>query len=334
MTSWTERYLAAALRSIPDPKRADVGRELRSSIADAVEERVAAGEDRLAAERAVLEGLGDPALLAAAYTGRPTYLIGPELFPLYRRFVPRLIAVVVPLAAAVMIVVELAGGGSYADAVAAGISGAIAVAIQIAFWATVTFVFLERAQATRETRTEIVAATDRWTVDRLPEPSAGRVTAGESVTGVITVLITIGGLLFLRSLGATNASGSETPLLDPALTGFWLPVLIAVLAALAVLPVIVFIVGRWTMVLAVGHAVLRVAFALPLIVLALKGTLVNAAFAEHVGWPSLAEGDGAVMLAVAVGTTFVTGWEIVSAFRRPRRAHRAGLLVGTMPRST
>jgi hypothetical protein len=51
MNSWTERYLAAALRSIPEPKRADVERELRSSIADAVEERVAAGEDRLAAER-------------------------------------------------------------------------------------------------------------------------------------------------------------------------------------------------------------------------------------------------------------------------------------------
>jgi len=35
MISLTERYLAAALRSIPDAQRADVDRELRSSIADA-----------------------------------------------------------------------------------------------------------------------------------------------------------------------------------------------------------------------------------------------------------------------------------------------------------
>ncbi|MBA3852357.1 MAG: hypothetical protein H0X59_08335 [Chloroflexi bacterium] len=42
MISLTERYLAAALRSIPDAQRADVDRELRSSIADAVEDRVAA----------------------------------------------------------------------------------------------------------------------------------------------------------------------------------------------------------------------------------------------------------------------------------------------------
>jgi len=294
MTSWTERYLAAALRSIPDPKRADLERELRSSIADAVEERVAAGEDRLAAERAVLEGLGDPAQLAAAYTGRPTYLIGPELFPLYRQFVPRLIAVVVPLAAVVMAAVELAGGGSYSDAIAAGISGAISVTIQIAFWATVTFVFLEWADSARKARTEIVSATGRWTLERLPDLSGARVTAKESVGEIVTVLITIGGLLFLRGLGTTDASGSEVPLFAPAFTDFWFPALLAVLAAMAVLHVMVFIVGRWTMALAVGHAALRVAFALPLIVLALNGTLVNPAFAAQIGWPSLAEATGSV----------------------------------------
>jgi hypothetical protein len=333
MTSWTERYLAAALRSIPDDKRADLERELRSSIADAVEERVAAGEDRLAAERAVLEDLGDPAQLAAAYTGRPTYLIGPELFPLYRQFVPRLIAVVVPLAAVVMAAVNLAGGGSYSDAIAAGISGAISVTIQIAFWATVTFVFLEWADSARKARTEIVSATGRWTLERLPELSAARVTAKESVGEIVTVLITIGGLLFLRSLGTTDASGSEVPLFAPAFTDFWFPALLAVLAAMAVLHVMVYIVGRWTMALAVGHAALRVAFALPLIVLALNGKLVNPSFAAQIGWPSLAEGNGPAMLAVAIGTTLVGGWEILKPFLRARRAGGSGPLVGASRRS-
>src|SRR5258708_26697341 len=83
--AWTERYLATVLRSIPEPKRTDVERELRSSIEDAIEERLAAGHDASTAERVVLEALGDPSALAAAYTGQPNYLIGPELFPLYRR---------------------------------------------------------------------------------------------------------------------------------------------------------------------------------------------------------------------------------------------------------
>src|SRR5206468_7803168 len=110
---------------------------------------------RLAAERGVLEGLGDPAQLATAYTGRPAYLIGPELFPLYRRFVLRLAALVVPLAAIVMMAVALAGGGSMSEAVSSGTSGAISVGIQIAFWATVTFVFLEWVDSARLARGDI-----------------------------------------------------------------------------------------------------------------------------------------------------------------------------------
>lgn len=332
MTSLTERYLAAALQSIPEPKRADVERELRSSIDDAVEERVGAGEERRAAERSVLDGLGDPALLAAGYTGRPNYLIGPELFPIYRHVVPRIIAIAAPIAAVVLAAVKVAGGGGYADAIAAGIGGAISAAIQIAFWATLVFVLLERADAAREARTEIVAA-GRWTVDRLPEPSPGRVTSGETVGEVFTALLTVGGLLLLQSIGVTTAPGSDLPLLEPALNGFWLPAFIAINVALAALQVIVYLVGRWTIPLAVVFAGLNLAFALPVLALALTGTLVNPAFAQHVGWPPLAEGDGPVMLAVAVGTSLVTAWEIVSAFRRALRAQDSRPFAGASQRS-
>ncbi len=56
MTSLTERYLAVALRGIPQRQRADVEGELRSSIDDAVEDRVGAGEDRAAAEKSRTRG--------------------------------------------------------------------------------------------------------------------------------------------------------------------------------------------------------------------------------------------------------------------------------------
>lgn len=318
MTSWTERYLAAALKSIPSAKRVDVEQELRSSIADAVEERVAAGEDRAAAERAVLEGLGDPAQLASAYTGRPNYLLGPELYPLYREFLPRLIAIVVPLAAVGLAVVKLLAGGGFDDAIGAGISGAITVAIQLAFWTTITFIFLERADAAREAKTEIIAKAGKWTVDRLPEPAPGRVTAGEVVGEIVTSLLTVGGLLFLRSISVLDPAGAEIPLLEPALVNFWYPVFIGVLLAQAVLHIAVFAAGRWTMPLFAVFAVLEIAFAAPLVWLALNGTLINPAFAAQVGYPPLAEGDAPAMLAIAVVATLVTGWELVSAFLRAR----------------
>jgi hypothetical protein len=327
MTTWTERYLVAVLKSIPEGKRAEVERELTSSIADAIEERVGAGEDRLAAERAVLEGLGEPSQLASGYTGRPNYLLGPELFPLYREFLPRLVAIIVPLAAVGLATARLLGGGNAADAVSAAISGAISVAIQLVFWTTVTFVFIERADAARDARAQMLAKAGRWTVDRLPDPSPGRVTAGDTVGEVITSLITIGALLFLRGISIPDASGAQLPLLDPQNTNFLYPLLIGVLLANALIHVVVFAIGRWTMPMFSMFAIVEVAFAAPLVWAALNGTLINPAFASEVGYPPLADGNGPAMLAIAVVTTLVTGWEIVSAFLKARGTRPLGSLV-------
>ena len=331
--NWTDRYLAAVLRSIPEDKRADVERELRSSITDAIDERVGAGEDVVAAERSVLEGLGDPSKLAAGYTGRPNHLIGPELFPLYRFIVPRLIAAAMPIAGLILAAVELLRGGDYGDAVGAGISGAINVAIMIAFWATLTFVVLERADAAREAREEIVAKTGTWRLEYLPETAPGRVTAGEAFGEVISVLITIGGLFLFRELAVSSGAGPEIPLAGPDVTLFWFPVLLAVLVGLAVLQFVVYIAGRWTMTLAGVFAALELAFAVPMVWLALTGRLINPAFAEHIGYPGLTAGDGVVMLSIAVGATLVTAWEIIGAFLRARGARPLGSIFRMSGRS-
>ena len=329
MTSLTERYLGAALRGIPESQRTDVEGELRSSITDAVEDRVSAGEDRVAAERAVLDGLGNPAKLAAEYAGQPLHLIGPELYLVWRHLLVRLEAVVLPIVLAVLTGVALLDGASYLGALGEGIGGALMVAVQLAFWVTLVFAFTERADAARETRTEIVGAARGWTVDMLPDPKVERVGVGETVGEIISNLIGIGGLLFLRNLSSvTDADGEVVPLFHPALTDFWFPVLIGILVARAVYQVIVYMVGRWTTPLAIGFTVLEVAFALPIIALALTGTLINPAFAAEIGWPPLAEQDGPVMIVIAIGATLVTAWEIFDAFRRARRASPAQPVAG------
>lgn len=328
MISLTERYLAAALRGIPERQRADVEGELRSSIADAVEDRVEAGEDRATAERAVLEGLGHPAKLAAEYAGRPLYLIGPELYLVYRFLLLRLVGIVVPIVFVVLTAVELLGGSGYGGALLDGAGGALTIGVQLAFWVTLVFAFLERADAARDARDEIVGASGRWTVDMLPDPAADRVSVGDAVGEVVTVVLTVGGLLFLRNLSWVTDSAGEVPLFDAALTDTWFPVLIGILVATAVLHVLVFAVGRWAVPLAAGFTVLELAFAVPVIVLALNGTLINPAFAAEIGWPPLAERDGPVMLVVAVMTTLVTAWEIFDAWRRSLRSPRPESLAG------
>ena len=325
MTSLTERYLAATLRGIPDKQRPDVDRELRSSIADAVEDRVANGEDRVAAETAVLEELGNPTRLAAGMTGRPMYLIGPELFIAYRYILFLLLGIVVPIVGVVEALVEINGGAGIGAALLAGIGGALTVGVHLAFWVTLSFAVVERVDRSTWKDDDLKQLTQPWTVAHLPElPSSGAVGVGETVGEIVTLGISIGGLLYLRGWSwVTDAAGEPIPLFDPALWDVWFPALIAVLSLTAVFHIVKLVVGRWTIGLAIVNAILLAAFAVPFASLALTGALINPAFADAIGWPPLAEGDGVVMLVVAAATLLINGWEVVSGFRRARRPQAA-----------
>ena len=321
MTSLTERYLAATLRGIPEKQRPDVERELRSSIADAVEDRVAGGEDRVAAETAVLEELGNPTKLAAGMAGRPLYLIGPELFIAYRHILLLLLGIVVPIVGVVQAIVAINGDAGIGGAIGAGIVAALSVGIQVAFWVTLSFAIVERLDPASWKDTELNELSEPWTVEHLPElPSSGAVTVGETAGEIVTLGISIGGLLFLRDWSwVDDASGAPIPLFNPALWDFWFPVLIGLFVLQGVFQIVKLVIGRWTIGLAIVNAVLLTAVAVPFAVLALTGELINPAFADAIGWPALAEGDSVAMLAVAAVSILVNGWEVVSGFRLARR---------------
>lgn len=320
MTDLTERYLAAALKGIPERQRADTERELRSSIADGIEDRIAAGDDATAAERAVLEGLGDPIRLAAGMSGSPLHLIGPELFIEYRRLLTMLLVISMPIVGVVQVGVALAGGDDLVGSLVAGAIGAWTVGVHIFFWVTLTFAAIERFDAMRDARTEIVRASGRWTVDRLPALPPGRVGAGEAVGEVVTMIISIAGLVFLSTVvWFRDDSGDPIFLFNPDVWGAVGPFLIGAYVALAVLHIVIFMAGRWTMALAGAHAILQVAVAAPVVALALAGTLINPAFADAVGWPPLAHGNGVMMLSVAAAVALVTAWEVFDGFRRARQ---------------
>jgi hypothetical protein len=315
MTSLTERYLAATLRGIPEKERPDVDRELRSSIADAVEDRVAGGEDRAAAETAVLEELGNPSRLAAGMTGRPLYLIGPELFLAYRYILLLLLGIVMPIVGVVQAAIELGNDAGIAAALLAGFGGAITVGVHIFFWVTLAFAIAERVSPAWKQDPDFRQLTGPWKVEYLPElPSAGSVSVGETVGEIVTIGLSIGGLLWLRGWSwVSDASG--------ALWEAWFPAVIFVFVLQIGFHVVKLLVGRWTIGLAVVNAVLLTALAVPFTYLALSGSLINPAFAAAVGWPELADGDGIVMVALAALTILTSAWEAVGGFRRARQ-HR------------
>jgi hypothetical protein len=329
MTQLTDRYLAAAVRGIPNAQRTDVERELRSSISDAIEDRAAAGEDRPSAERAVLEGLGDPVRLAAGLAGRPLHLIGPELFVEYRQLLTLLLTVVMPIVGIVQAAIALGSGDDLVGAAVAGIGGAWTVGVHIFFWVTLTFAIVERVDAARDAKEEISGAGGRWTVDRLPALPADRISASDTVGEVLGNVLSIAGLLFVNGVAwFTDGSGATIPFFNPDMRGVLIPALVALLASIGGLRIVVFLVGRWTMPLATASAVLHAAFAIPVIALALAGSLINPAFADALGWPPLADPRGVVVLSLAGGVLAVTAWEIIDPFRRARRADARASAIG------
>lgn len=92
MKDWIDRYLYAIGEKLPKSQKEDIKKELKSIIEDAVDEKVAKekaskGEYYEATEEdilSIINNLGSPVEVAAKYKPSNKYLIGPELYDLYR----------------------------------------------------------------------------------------------------------------------------------------------------------------------------------------------------------------------------------------------------------
>lgn len=279
-TTLTDRYVHAVLRSVPEDRRDDIGRELRASIADMVEARTDAGEPEAGAERGVLTELGDPGLLAAQYADRPLHLIGPRYFLTYWRLLLRLLAWIPATVAVVVAAVSLITEPDAASAIGDGVAAGIQVALHVAFWTTLTFAILERV--------DIDPGLPGWTVDSLPEaPQERDVSLVDTVASIVFIAFFIMVLIGqnFRSW-VQGPDGDDVAVLDPDLWSGWLPFLIGVLVLNIALEVWRYRVGRWTWPLVGAMAVVSAAFALPIAWLAWDESLFNPAFVDAVGMSS------------------------------------------------
>jgi hypothetical protein len=322
MTDLTDRYLGAALDGVPRAKRSDVERELRSSIADAIDDRTAAGEDPTTAEVEVLEGMGDPGILASRLAGRVPWIVGPEIFPLWRRLMVMLLPVALAVVGVVQAVLAIVNDSTVGEVILQTVGGMLMVGVQLVFWVTLVFAAWERIASSEEIRKDLGLSTGRWTVARLPVPATGRMTASDLVTELITNILCIVGLVVLAQIQVVE-DGVQVPLLADGFRTFWVPVLAATLVVQALLQIVVFTRGRWTTGLAGLNAVIGIAFAAPIVVLALQGRILDPAFGGAIGFPQLGAADGITMILVAVGVTLVTAWDILDAFRKARAAGSA-----------
>ena len=218
-TTLTDRYVAAAMRTVPEQQRADLATELRASIDDQIDARVDQGEPRESAERAVLTDLGDPDKLAAGYTDRPLWLIGPRYY----------LDVVAPHQAAAGDRARVRGlrRRTRPDAGRRAVrrdrrhrvsAVTISVVVHIAFWTTLVFAIVERSA-----KSAGAGFADEWTLDQLPEPKDRGASLSDLIASLVFLAVAAGAILWdqLHRL-RLHPGGGSVSFLDPELWPWWI----------------------------------------------------------------------------------------------------------------
>lgn len=284
----TDRYVYAVTRSLPESQRADIEKELRASIADAVDARVESGVQRDAAERATLTELGDPARLASEYAGRPSWLVGPQYYYYWQSLLKLLAVTVLPIVFVVLFIINFIEGG-IGQAFAGAIWVVITVAVHLGFWVTLLFAIAERSNDAK-TKEALQGGSEGWTVDSLPQvPERGAASTGgrlgELIPAVVFLLFA-GFAVFWQQYNSVfeDAQGRPIPFLNPDQWSFWIPFLLVILVLELLFSVALYALGRWNWALAIVNIGLNLASAIPLIWLLLTHQLLNPAFFEAFGW--------------------------------------------------
>lgn len=321
-TTLTDRYIYAATRSVPETGRADLRAELEASIRDAIDARVESGEQLDAAERTVLAELGDPDKLAADYTDRPTYLIGPRYYFEWRRLVRMLLLIVLPIAVFGVTLGQVISGSHAGEIFGTVIASGITITLNLLFWPTLVFAILERnAQPSPLERSRLTADGPwaPWTIERLPEIPERGAGLSDMIASLVFLVVAAAAVVWDRTIGFVWTH-PQVSFLNPELWPWWITGLFVLIALEAALAVAVHATGRWTLPLAGLNAALNIALAVPALALLSAGQLINPDFFPTVN------PDAAIVLAnLAVGFTGVTIavvalWDIVDAFIKATRA--------------
>jgi enterochelin esterase-like enzyme len=184
-----ERYLDAVTAKLRPKRRGDVARELRAAILDALEARDASPESE-ADVVAVLAELGEPSSVADGYEPGRQYLIGPELYPLFRRVVRAALATLVS-AIAVGFGVSLLLGG-LADARAGeflldSLEFAVRAAIVAVVLIVAVFAWLQRSEVRVSARGHLPEGWDPRSLPAVTGPD--RASRFDSVIGLVATAI-------------------------------------------------------------------------------------------------------------------------------------------------
>ena len=325
--TYTERYIAATVRTLPQSAQDDVRAELEASIADAVEARMEQGDSPADAERAVLTELGDPGVLAAGYAERPLHLIGPRYYLTWWRLLTLLLWIVPTFAAVGVTIAKILEFATIGETIGAVVVAIIMAIVHVGFWTTLVFAILERT---------VPDPGATWDVDQLPEPAENGAGRSEIIASLIFLALAAGAILWDALRGFVRQDGDALPILNPQLWPWWMAALLVLMLAELLLAVGVYRVRRWTAGFAAVNTLLAVAFVVPVMFLLVSGQLVNPEFLSYLATDhasdlenanaGAAEQGGVFRVITVIFGVIIVGigiWDIVDGWLKASRQRPA-----------
>lgn len=143
-----DKYIQELQRRLPAKKRENIGNEVRSTIEELLPEEY--NEQDV---KRVLNKLGNPAIVASKYSGRPMHLIGPRYYDLYQTllkmiipmsFVIAFISIISDYGFSFNVTTEIFSTDFMVKFIADGIISMLFVAMQVFCWFTIIVAMLER----------------------------------------------------------------------------------------------------------------------------------------------------------------------------------------------
>ena len=317
------RYVAEVGRHLPEKDRSDIEAEIRSMVDDMIAER---GQSALESEKIVastLEEIGDPRLLAAKYAPPKRYLIGPEWYEGYLKILQRILFTALPVIAVVTFILTLTNDPlDFIGAAGKAVESVFNVGVQVLFWVTLVFFFLERSGE----KPDDLPKTDsrQWTIAQLPEmPRTRQISVAETVMNIATLLFLLIWIALPLARDRFQGNPPPVPFLHPNLWNFWLPVFFVIMGLTLVHEVFKLKIGNWTPSLTITNVILGLISIVYIAALATTQDVINPEFLTRLDRTTgSAELRETLRWSVGIGTASITGiyvWSMIDSIRKSRQ---------------
>lgn len=285
-----ELYIQEVTRRLPEKNRADIALELQSTIEDMLPEDYTEQD-----VKTVLLKLGDPVTLASGYRDRPMHLIGPRYYDVYIS----LLKMILPIAAVISLI-ALVGDNPFRDTgntvmeailkiIGKGISGIISTGIQVFFWLTLSFAILERLDTSKD-QSPVTKDLKPWTPENLKDiPNISKKKAVPMIEVFASLLgLSVFAALYFNAanlLGVYEKRNGSLIFVTPSfnqdvLNSYWLLVSCVIIIGV-LLAIYKLFLGRWTLKLALFHAIYQLLYTLAFIIIISNPDLLNPEFLAY-----------------------------------------------------